>query len=73
MAVEAAEKMQSTLKQNTVSSNLNERSEPIRTASKAAESIGVSENTYRDVKLVTGKGSKEQTDRRSATGEANRP
>ena len=34
------------------SSNLNEVNEPIRTASKAAESIGVSENTYRDMKLV---------------------
>lgn len=31
----------------SLSSNL---SEPIRTASKAAESIGVSENTYRDMK-----------------------
>lgn len=34
-----------------LSSNLNEvQKEPIRTASKAAESIGVSENTYRDMK-----------------------
>lgn len=46
--------------QGKSSSNLNETSEPIRTASKAAESIGVSENTYRDMKLVTEKGSEEQ-------------
>lgn len=61
VAVEAkerqAENMRNNQKQNTQkSSNLNE-SENIRTASKAAESIGVSENTYRDMKLVIEKGS----------------
>lgn len=73
VAVEAAEKMQSTLKQNTASSNLNERSEPIRTASKAAESIGVSENTYRDMKLVVEKGSDEQIERMNKGGRGNAP
>lgn len=73
VAVEAAEKMQSTLKQNTASSNLNERSEPIRTASKAAESIGVSENTYRDMKLVVEKGSDEQIERMNMGGRGNAP
>ncbi len=73
VAVEAAEKMQSTLKQNTASSNLNERSEPIRTASKAAESIGVSENTYRDMKLVVEKGSEEQIERMNKGGRGNAP
>lgn len=73
VAVEAAEKMQSTLKQNAASSNLNERNEPIRTASKAAESIGVSENTYRDMKLVAEKGSEEQIERMNKGGRGNAP
>lgn len=54
----------------SLSSNLNE---PIRTASKAAESIGVSENTYRDMKLVTEKGSDEQIERMNKGGRGNAP
>ena len=55
-----------------LSSNLNE-AEPIRTASKAAESIGVSENTYRDMKLVVEKGSDEQIERMNMGGRGNAP
>lgn len=46
VAAEAKENQLSGLKQNTVSSNLKKREEPIISAKKAAESIGVSENTY---------------------------
>ena len=56
-----------------VSSNLNEAATPIRTASKAAESIGVSENTYRDMKLVVEKGSEEQIERMNKGGRGNAP
>ena len=59
--------------QGKSSSNLNETSEPIRTASKAAESIGVSENTYRDMKLVVEKGSDEQIERMNMGGRGNAP
>lgn len=59
--------------QGKSSSNLNETSEPIRTASKAAESIGVSENTYRDMKLVVEKGSDEQIERMNKGGRGNAP
>jgi len=55
------------------SSNLNEPIEHIRTASKAAESIGVSENTYRDMKLVVEKGSDEQIERMNKGGKGNAP
>lgn len=55
------------------SSNLNEISEHIRSAAKAAEAIGVSENTYRDMKLVTEKGSDEQIERMNKGGRGNAP
>ena len=51
------------------SSNLNE----VKTAAKAAESIGVSENTYRDMKLVAEKGSEEQIERMNQGGRGNAP
>ena len=56
-----------------ISSNLNESVTPIRTAAKAAESIGVSENTYRDMKLVVEKGSDEQIERMNMGGRGNAP
>ena len=59
--------------QGKSSSNLNETSEPIRTAAKAAEAIGVSENTYRDMKLVAEKGSEEQIERMNRGGRGNAP
>ena len=59
--------------QGKSSSNLNETSEPIRTAAKAAEAIGVSENTYRDMKLVAEKGSEEQIERMNQGGRGNAP
>ena len=71
VAVEAKE--QQIRKPISVSSNLNEQIEPIRTASKAAESIGVSENTYRDMKLVVEKGSDEQIERMNMGGRGNAP
>lgn len=42
-------------------------------AAKAAESIGVSENTYRDMKLVVEKGSEEQIERMNKGGRGNAP
>lgn len=73
VAVEAKENQLSGLKQNTVSSNLQKRDEPIVSAKKAAESIGVSENTYRDMKLVVEKGSEEQIERMNQGGRGNAP
>ena len=55
------------------SSNLNEISKHIRSAAKAAEAIGVSENTYRDMKLVAEKGSEEQIERMNQGGRGNAP
>lgn len=49
VAVEARDRMEEGKNQYSPSSNLNEATKPIRTASKAAESIGVSENTYRGI------------------------
>lgn len=54
----------------SLSSNLNE---PIRTAAKAAEAIGVSENTYRNMKLVAKEGSDEQIERMNKGGRGNAP
>lgn len=51
------------------SSKLNE----VKTAAKAAESIGVSENTYRDMKLVAEKGSEKQIERMNKGGKGNAP
>ena len=73
VAVEAKAKQEEGKNQYSLSSNLNEASEPIRTASKAAESIGVSENTYRDMKLVVEKGSDEQIERMNMGGRGNAP
>lgn len=73
VAVEAKENSLANLKQNTDGSNLNGREDVGRSASKAAESIGVSENTYRDMKLVTEKGSEEQIERMNKGGRGNAP
>lgn len=70
VAVEAEVKMKAGVKDP--SSNLNEGGH-VRTASKAAESIGVSENTYRDMKLVVEKGSDEQIERMNMGGRGNAP
>jgi len=70
VAVEAKENQGT---RTDISSNLNESVSPIRTASKAAESIGVSENTYRDMKLVAEKGSDEQIERMNKGGRGNAP
>lgn len=53
------------------SSNLNETSEPIRTAAEVAAKIGVSENTYRDMKLITNEGTPEQIKRMNNGGKGN--
>ena len=53
------------------SSNLNETSEPIRTAAEVAKKIGVSENTYRDMKLITNEGTPEQIERMNKGGKGN--
>lgn len=68
VAVEAKENSLANLKQNADGSNLNGREDVGRSASKAAESIGVSENTYRDMKLVVEKGSDEQIERMNKGG-----
>lgn len=70
VAVEAKENQGT---RTDISSNLNESVTPIRTAQKAAEAIGVSENTYRDMKLVTEKGSDEQIERMNKGGRGNAP
>lgn len=54
-----------------VSSNLNEVHEPIRTAAEVAKKIGVSENTYRDMKLITNEGTPEQIERMNKGGKGN--
>lgn len=53
------------------SSNLNEVKEPIRTAAEVAKKIGVSENTYRDMKLITNEGTPEQIERMNKGGKGN--
>ena len=79
VAVEAKEKHDAnggdkvSAKARAESSNLNEPVEKIRTAAKAAEAIGVSENTYRDMKLVAEKGSEEQIERMNKGGKGNAP
>ena len=70
VAVEAKENQGT---RTDISSNLKKSSEPIVSAQKAAESIGVSENTYRDMKLVTEKGSDEQIERMNKGGRGNAP
>ena len=54
-----------------ISSNLNKSSEPIRTAAEVAAKIGVSENTYRDMKLIKEKGTEEQIARMDKGGKGN--
>lgn len=79
VAVEAKEKHDAnggdkiSAKARAESSNLNEPVEKIRTAAKAAEAIGVSENTYRDMKLVAEEGSDEQIERMNKGGRGNAP
>ena len=61
-------------KAKSLSSNLNEPIEPtdpIRTAAEVAEKIGVSENTYRDMKLITNEGTPEQVERMNQGGKGN--
>lgn len=56
-----------------LSSNLNEvqKSEPIRTAAMVAKKIGVSENTYRDMKLIKESGDTEKIARMDKGGQGN--
>ena len=76
-AKEAKERQIATQNNNrgrAVSSNLNELiepAEPIRTAAEVAEKIGVSENTYRDMKLITNEGTPEQVERMNQGGKGN--
>lgn len=71
VAVEAEVKMKAGVKDPT--SNLKQGQREKTSASKAAESIGVSENTYRDMKLVAEKGSDEQIERMNKGGRGNAP
>lgn len=58
-----AENMRANQKQNAQkSSNLNE-TEAIRTAAEVAKKMGMSENTYRDMKVVVNEGTPEQIER----------
>lgn len=73
-AKEAKARMEKGDNQHTKSpgSNLNEGSaEPIRTAAEVAKKIGVSENTYRDMKTIIQKGSSEQIARMDKGGKGN--
>ena len=59
---------------NQGSSNLNEvdeKKEGIRVAAEVAKKIGVSENTYRDMKLITNEGTPEQIERMNKGGKGN--
>ena len=60
VAREAKERQLSTLKQNTDTSNLTERKSEGETAEIMAKKLGVSENTYKDMKTVVNKGTTEQ-------------
>ena len=71
VAVEAEVKMKAGVKNPT--SNLKQGQREPTSAAKAAESIGVSENTYRDMKLVAEKGSEEQIERMNKGGKGNAP
>lgn len=71
VAVEAEAKMKAGVKNPT--SNLKQGQREPTSAAKAAESIGVSENTYRDMKLVAEKGSEEQIERMNKGGRGNAP
>lgn len=71
-AKEAEIKMLSGKKHTDPGSNLNEGSaSPIRTAAEVAKKIGVSENTYRDMKTIVEKGSPEQIARMDKGGKGN--
>lgn len=54
-----------------LSSNLNSISDPIRTSAEIAKKIGVSENTYRDMRLIVNKGTPEQIERMDKGGHGN--
>lgn len=69
-----ADNMRNNQKQNLQkSSNLNEseKQEEIRTAAKVAEKLNISENTYRDLKLINEKGSEEKKERARKGGRGN--
>lgn len=54
------------------SSNLNEvKSDDIRTAAEAAKKIGMSENSYRDAKLISSQGSAQKIERMNKGGRGN--
>ena len=58
-------------KAKSVSSNLNEPIKPIRSASEVAKKIGVSENTYRNMKQIVSEGTPEQVARMDKGGKGN--
>lgn len=56
----------------SLSSNLNEPIDGIRTAAEAAKMVGMSENSYRDGKLILEKGSEEKIERMNKGGRGNK-
>lgn len=68
VAVEAKENQGT---RTDISSNLNESVAPIRTAAEVAKKIGVSENTYRDMKLIKKHGTADQIERMDKGGKGN--
>ena len=72
VAVEAEAKMLSGKKDPTTNFGEGDRHKR-ESVTKAAESIGVSAQTYRDMKLVTEKGSEEQIERMNEGGRGNAP
>lgn len=66
-----AKERQGTRTDLNISKNFNESPEPIRTAAEVAAKIGVSEPTYRDMKLITEHGTEEQIARMDKGGKGN--
>lgn len=71
---EAENRKLSNLKQNSEGSNLTQRVEPAetgRTAEIMASKIGISKNTYKDMKLIVEKGTESQIERMDKGGHGN--
>lgn len=68
---EAEARMKEGRNQYSPSKNFSEGKEPIRTAAEVAAKIGVSEPTYRDMKLITEKGTEDQIARMDKGGKGN--
>lgn len=71
IAKEAKERQLSNLKQNAETSNLTERKADGETAEIMAKKLGVSKNTYKDMKTIVNKGTQNQINRMDKGGRGN--